>query len=145
MQDNLENCACPAQPATIMVVEDSEAIRRVVCFMLRESGYNCVEASNGIEALQILRAVSPIELVLTDIVMPEMDGTELVRHLSCEFPDIRVMLMSGYSDDAMVCSLQRTAVFLSKPFTAAALTTGVRRVLDDPWEGIPAEQSDSGC
>ncbi len=124
--------------ATILVVEDSDAIRRVVCAMLTQHGYRCFEAANGAEALNILRAGQEIQLILTDIVMPEMGGADLAAYLDREFPSIPILFMSGYSENPLVRAIERTAIFLPKPFTAAALTTSVRRALDEPWPGLTA-------
>ena len=124
--------------ATILVVEDSEAIRRVVCAMLTQHGYECLEAGNGAEALGVLRAGHKIQLILTDVVMPEMGGAELAVFLDRDYPAIPILFMSGYSENPLVRAIERTAIFLPKPFTAAALTTSVRRALDEPWPGLTA-------
>jgi two-component system cell cycle sensor histidine kinase/response regulator CckA len=130
---------CESQPSneTILVVEDSEAIRRVVCFMLRQTGYTCLEAGDGAEALKLMRAEADIQLVLTDVVMPKMGGAELGRYLAREYPTVRVLFMSGYSDDPLVRTIEQTPIFLAKPFTSNALTTTVRRALEHPWPGLP--------
>ena len=128
---------------TVLVVEDSEPIRRVVCFMLRQNGYNCLEAANGAQALGVMRAEGDIKLVLTDVVMPEMGGAELARCVAREYPDVRVLFMSGYTDDPLVRTIERTPIFLAKPFTAAALTSSVKRALEHPWKGLPDIRSES--
>jgi two-component system cell cycle sensor histidine kinase/response regulator CckA len=132
------DCADGHSGATILVVEDSEAIRRVVCAMLSQHGYRCLEAANGAEALDTLRAGQEIQLILTDIVMPEMGGAELAVHLDRDYPSIPILFMSGYSENPLVRAIERTAIFLPKPFTATALTTSVRRALDEPWPGLTA-------
>jgi len=71
-----------------------------------------------------------------------MGGAELARKVAREYPAVRVVFMSGYSDDPLVRSLERTPVFLAKPFTASALTSIVRRALEHPWNGLPEIQSD---
>ena len=142
MQDEMPDRIYEAAKETVLVVEDSEPIRRVVIFMLRQTGYHCLEASNGAEALNVLRAETKIQLVLTDVVMPGMGGAELARKVAREYPAVRVVFMSGYSDDPLVRSLERTPVFLAKPFTASALTSIVRRALEHPWNGLPEIQSD---
>jgi two-component system cell cycle sensor histidine kinase/response regulator CckA len=133
-----QDCADGHGGATILVVEDSEAIRRVVCAMLTQHGYRCIEASNGLEALNILRTEQKIQLILTDVVMPEMGGGELAVHLDRDYPSIPILFMSGYSENPLVRAIERTAIYLPKPFTATALTTSVRRALNEPWPGLTA-------
>ncbi|MBZ5617294.1 MAG: response regulator [Acidobacteriia bacterium] len=123
---------------TVLVVEDTDAIRRMVCAMLTQNGYNCLEASDGAEALRLLEAVEDVHLVLTDLIMPNMDGAELARHLSDSRPELRIIFMSGYAEDVGAHLLDRTTCFfLSKPFTPMALMKEVRAALDQPWQGIP--------
>ena len=122
---------------TILVAEDSEAIRRVVCAMLSHCGYTCLEASDGLEALAMVRSGGEIHLVLTDVVMPRMGGADLAGHLAREYPSLPVLFMSGYSDNPLVRAIEQTPIFLPKPFTAAALTGAVRRALTQPWLGLP--------
>jgi CheY-like chemotaxis protein len=120
---------------TILVVDDAETIRKMVCAMLAQNGYGCREASDGHEALRTLED-GPVHLVLTDVVMPGMGGAELATRLARDWPHTRVMFMSGYSDHPVVRDIERTpAHFLPKPFTASALMDKVRQVLDEPWEG----------
>jgi CheY-like chemotaxis protein len=125
---------------TILVVEDAESIRSLVCAMLSQSGYHCLEAGDGAEALDVLQAGSdPVNLVLTDMIMPRMTGAELAQELARIHPEIRIMFMSGYADDPIVRSLDTSAaIFLAKPFTATILTEKVREVLDQPWSGLRA-------
>ena len=125
---------------TILVVDDGEAVRKMVCSMLDQHGYKVLEAADGVDALEIVKqSPSAVHLVLTDIIMPQMDGAELARRLSAVKPDLRVMFMSGYTETrAPVVKLQlRPAIFLAKPFTAGTLLDRVRAVLDMPWSGIP--------
>lgn len=123
---------------TILVVEDADEIRRMVCGMLSLQGYNCLAASNGLDALDVIdRGAEPVDLILTDMVMPKMTGTELVRHVSRRRPEIRIILMSGFSDDPMLRSYQRIpAAFIAKPFTATTLYKTIRQILDEPWAGL---------
>ena len=122
---------------TILVVEDAEPIRKMVCAMLTQDGYRCIEAGDGAEALRVIEDGGEVQLVLTDLVMPRMSGSDLARHLSRSHPSLRVMLMSGYTDDPVVRSVdRRSVVFLAKPFTAATLKEKVREALDQPWGGL---------
>lgn len=124
---------------TILVVEDAEAIRTMVCSMLAQQGYRCLEASDGVDALRLLdETPAPVHLVLTDVIMPKMTGAELGRHLVRHRPDLRIVFMSGYCDDPMVRSFERVPlIFLPKPFTANTLLEKVRQALDRPWTGLP--------
>jgi two-component system, cell cycle sensor histidine kinase and response regulator CckA len=130
---------------TILVVEDAESIRGMVCAMLCQSGYHCLEAGDGAEALDILETDGDsVSLILTDIVMPRMTGAELARHVARIRPEIRIMFMSGYSDDAVVRTIERSAaIFLAKPFTASILIEKVREALDHPWVGLQAGATNS--
>jgi two-component system, cell cycle sensor histidine kinase and response regulator CckA len=121
---------------TILVVDDAEAIRKMVCAVLSQNGYSCVEASNGHEALLRLND-EVVQLVLTDVVMPGMGGPELASRLARERPEVRIMFMSGYSEDPVVHTVQRVpTLFLEKPFTTGALMSKIRQALDEPWEGL---------
>ena len=124
---------------TILVVEDAEEIRRMVCGMLALQGYNCLSAADGLDALQIIEnEPGPVDLMLTDMIMPNMMGSELAQHVARLRPNMRILMMSGFSDDPLVRSFERVpSVFIAKPFTAATLCEKVRQALDRPWEGLP--------
>ena len=123
----------------ILVVEDADTIRKMVCAMLTQSGYRCLDACDGEEALRVFeRAPDDIDLVLTDVMMPKMTGPELARRLAGIRPGLRILFMSGYSDDPIVSIIEHSpSIFLAKPFTSAALMDKVRQALDRPWTGIP--------
>jgi two-component system, cell cycle sensor histidine kinase and response regulator CckA len=122
---------------TILVVEDAEAIRTLVCAMLAQQGYQCLEAEDGFDALRMLdEAVTPVHLVLTDVIMPKMTGAELGRQLVRLRPDLPILFMSGYCDDPAAPDFAHMQpIFLAKPFTSAALLEKVRQALDQPWNG----------
>jgi CheY-like chemotaxis protein len=109
-------------------------VRNLASHVLRKQGYIVLEASNGLDALRITRDPScqQIDLVLTDVVMPQMGGKEMVRHLQTLFPDIRVLFMSGYAEEFMSYrdSLNPDFGFIEKPFMPNALVAKVREVLD---------------
>jgi two-component system, cell cycle sensor histidine kinase and response regulator CckA len=130
---------------TILVVEDTEPIRRMVCSMLCFSGYNCLEAADGREALRIVqRDPGLLDLILTDVVMPEMGGPELAVQVGALRPDLPIVFMSGYSDDPVVRTLERSpALFLPKPFTATALSDTVRAALQREPSGLQDAQTNS--
>jgi len=119
---------------TILVVEDGEAVRNLVCRMLVQNGYRVLEACDGPHALRICSAhTEPIELVLTDVVMPNMKGSELAEHLRRVRPGVRVLLMSGYAHETVVRLYSRDrSAFLAKPFTSVELVEKIREVLDAP-------------
>lgn len=123
---------------TILVVEDAESIRKLVCAMLSQDGYRCLEAADGAQALEIVEGAEAIHLVLTDVVMPQMGGTELARRLALLRPEVPIIFMSGYNEDPLVRRVECVpGIFLPKPFTAAALTVKVRQALEEPWMGLP--------
>ena len=124
----------PDSRKNILVVEDAEPIRKMVCSMLVVNGYSVLEAADGAEALTIVRDCQSIHLVITDVIMPQMNGADLARHLSREVPGLPIIFMSGYTEDPVVRSMEHVgSAFLAKPFTATALVEKVRQTLDDSW------------
>jgi signal transduction histidine kinase/CheY-like chemotaxis protein len=116
---------------TILLVEDEPAVRTLVAKILRDSGYDVLEASHGIEALQIIQTfVDPPDLILTDVVMPQMSGLELIQRVRQRHANINVLYMSGYSDHpALKQDVLTGTAFLQKPFTPEGLTDVVKQVL----------------
>jgi PAS domain S-box-containing protein len=129
----------PAGWETILLVEDEQMVRNLAARALREQGYSVVEASNGEEALRIAgdHAGKEIHLLLTDMIMPRMNGQELAERLTRSHPHMRVLFMSGYTNRGIVQHgmLKEGALFLPKPFTLEGLTHRVREVLDMPKQG----------
>jgi two-component system, cell cycle sensor histidine kinase and response regulator CckA len=118
---------------TILLAEDDPSVRSLVHDELRKLGYKVVEAKNGIEAcLLATQQAGTLDLLLTDMVMPGMGGRELAQHLASLKPDLRVLFMSGYTDDVGVLTGhgEGTTAFLQKPFTPAVLAQTVRKLLD---------------
>ncbi len=118
---------------TVLLVEDEEAVRGLVKRLLESRGYRVLEASHGPEALLLeQKHRAEIELVLTDVVMPQMSGPELARRLLRRNPGLKVIFMSGYTGEALVRNhlVNKEVNLLQKPFTAASLTRKVREVLD---------------
>ncbi|HTE43849.1 MAG TPA: ATP-binding protein, partial [Gemmatimonadaceae bacterium] len=116
-------------PEVILVVEDDPSVRRLACRILFQAGYNVMEAESGADALSCLaNAASPISLVLTDIVMPGMNGRELGLEVQRTYPDAAVLYMSGYTGDEVFDRglLPLGASFIPKPFTSGALLVAVR-------------------
>jgi len=125
---------------TILLVEDEVSIRTLARKVLESEGYRVIEAKGGPDALERARGSGdPIHLLVTDLVMPGMAGTELASRLLESRPELRVLYMSGYSDDAVVRHglLEHHHHFLPKPFTPQVLQRKVREVLDAP-EQSPA-------
>ncbi|HYL82326.1 MAG TPA: response regulator, partial [Candidatus Acidoferrum sp.] len=118
---------------TILLVEDEEAVRRITRLALETHGYTVLEAGGGREAIGIAGGGrSPMDLLVTDVVMPEMSGRELAELLRVHCPGLKVLFMSGYTDDAMLRYgvSEAAAAFLQKPFSPLALARKVREVLD---------------
>jgi PAS domain S-box-containing protein len=118
---------------TILLVEDEESLRSIVREILEASGYTVIEARHAGHALEIAEGrPAPIQLLITDVVMPGMSGSELVMRLAASHAETRALYMSGYTDDAVVLHgvLAADVAFLQKPFTAEALVRKVREVID---------------
>jgi PAS domain S-box-containing protein len=117
----------------VLVVEDQDGVREVVCEILRRHGYSVVPARNALEAQQIsTQHRDRFDLIITDVVMPQMGGRELAAAIVREHPQTRVLFMSGYADRAVWQKEEWTTdqAFIQKPFTAHALLHKVREVLD---------------
>ena len=112
---------------TIILAEDELMVRTMAATILREEGYDVLESSNGEEALQVAnqREGRKINLLLSDIRMPRMNGIYLYQQFRSHYPGVPVLLMSGYTDE----SIPRSASFLPKPFTPTKLAEKVRAVL----------------
>ena len=118
---------------TILLVEDEEQVRTIALSILRRQGYSVVPAQHAGEALLLCeRHPGKIDLLLTDVVMPQMSGPELAKRLLATRPEMKVLCMSGYTDDSVVRHgvLESGVAFLQKPITPASLATRVREVLD---------------
>jgi len=119
---------------TILVVEDESALRQAISESLTALGYRVLEAADGVEALTIIeRNGSVIDLVLTDAVMPNMGGLDLIQRVRASHPQIKTMLMSGYANSASPTTISEEGgaglIFLQKPFAQAELAKAVRQVL----------------
>src|SRR6266850_2326211 len=118
---------------TILLVEDEEVVRGLACRILEQAGYSVVEASKGDEALRFCEErAAEVDLLLTDVVMPEMSGKELADRLKSQNPELKMVFMSGYTDESIVHHgvLDSSVEFIQKPFTPASLIRKVRDVLD---------------
>jgi PAS domain S-box-containing protein len=122
----------PRGTETVLLVEDEDMVRNLVRDILVQTGYTVLEARHGVEAVRVCEQYgAPIHLVITDVVMPEMGGTELVHRLTRMRPDIKSLYISGYTDDALIRQgVRREEVsFLHKPFTRQVLTQKIRDIL----------------
>ncbi|HJZ68885.1 MAG TPA: response regulator, partial [Blastocatellia bacterium] len=124
----------PRGTETVLLVEDDELVRKFAGRVLRELGYTLLEASNGEEALDLIheREGDKIDLMLTDVVMPQLGGKALAHRVRCLRPDVKVLFASGHNDKLVLNSKLsgEDDSFLHKPFTPASLANKVRHVLD---------------
>ncbi len=120
---------------TILLVEDEEGLRSLNARGLRSRGYSVIEASNGIEAMEALEHQNgAVDLVVSDVVMPEMDGPTLLKTMRGRNPDLRIIFVSGYAEDAFEKSLPENQqfAFLPKPFTLSQLVAAVKETMTPP-------------
>jgi CheY-like chemotaxis protein len=119
---------------TILLVEDEAQVRAIVARMLAAQGYTVLQAAHGEAALELLESAAPIDLLLTDLIMPRMGGRELAERVRELRPGLRVLFTSGYTEDVIVQNrlLDHDIMLLHKPFTRSALAAKVRETLDAP-------------
>jgi signal transduction histidine kinase len=125
----------PSGDEVILVCEDEEVVRQLLCRVLRAAGYRVLEAEDGRAALAVAAGhQGPIHLLVSDVVMPEMDGGKLFQEMARNRPETRVMFVSGYTDDVIdvEASWGTGWGFLQKPFSPSALRERVRELLDQP-------------
>src|SRR5713226_8110807 len=125
----------PRGAETILVVEDDTSLREVTCEFLQDSGYTVIAAESPEEALHLVESRSgPIDFLLTDVIMPKMNGRELATRLLKARPGIKVLYVSGYADgivrDGVHGPLEEGLAFLQKPYTRQGLTRKIREILD---------------
>jgi CheY-like chemotaxis protein len=135
MTTSEHRAVAPSGSETVLFAEDDEALRALGARVLGALGYNVLVARTGAEALQIVADhTGEIHMIATDVVMPEMNGSQLVQRVLEARPGIRVLFMSGYTDDEVMRRgvIDGQTAFLQKPFTPALLGNKVREVLDAP-------------
>jgi signal transduction histidine kinase len=125
----------PIQPGTetVLVVEDEDFVRNLASRVLTRAGYDVIQAENGREAVALVEELQDnLDLVLTDVVMPEMHGGEMATELRDKHPDLKILFMSGYTDSLIAQRgvLEPETSFIGKPFTPRALASKVRAVID---------------
>jgi CheY-like chemotaxis protein len=121
--------------ATILVVEDADDLREITTLILTKHGYHVITAGNGLEALEAVKnQPGTIDLLLTDVVMPHMQGPELSKRIAASQPEIRVLYMSGYAQPMVEDggTLEDGVLLLEKPFTEHVLLDGVEHALRTP-------------
>src|SRR5262249_50568148 len=118
---------------TLLLAEDDPALRELAVTVLRSAGYTLLEAQNGVEALQIAAEYGgPIDLLVTDVMMPEMDGKELSQRMKALYPQLPTLFISGYAENVIIHQgvLETGAMFLQKPFALATLCRKVEEALE---------------
>jgi CheY-like chemotaxis protein len=129
----VKSALLPRGQETILLVEDEDGVRALTRYILQNGGYTVLEARDGAEALRLASThAGRIHLLLSDVVMPRLSGRELAEHLRHSLPTLKVLFLSGYTDDEVMRHgiLQAEVHFLQKPFSPAALAQKVREVLD---------------
>ena len=133
MKKRAVNTKIPGGKETILVVEDEDEVRKLAVGILSRQGYRVLEAAHGGDALLMVDQVKePIHLLLTDVVMPGINGPDFARRLKFFYPEIKVLYMSGYTDNMILQHgvLDREMAFLQKPFSVEGLAVKIREVLD---------------
>jgi two-component system cell cycle sensor histidine kinase/response regulator CckA len=125
--------ARPRENMVVLVVDDEAGVRKLTSRILRTRGFSVLEAASGAEALSVAHAWhEPIDLLVTDVVMPEMNGWELAKQLLAERPGLETLYISGHTEDAAIQRglVDKNVNFLEKPFAPGALVQKVRKLLD---------------
>jgi CheY-like chemotaxis protein len=123
----------PAQSGTVLLVEDEDSVRTLTRQILQTNGFTVLEARHGQEALQLYEhEIDSVQLTVTDVVMPEMNGRDLAQHLLRRQPHMKVLYLSGYTDNAIFRNglLEPGTAFLEKPFTPDTLVRKVHEVMN---------------
>jgi two-component system cell cycle sensor histidine kinase/response regulator CckA len=131
----------PQGNETILLVDDEARLRRIACLVLQGSGYTILEAESGDQALNLVENyVGRIDLVLTDVVLPGMNGRVLVERLAPRLPHAKILYMTGYTDDVVLRTgvIDAAVSLLQKPFTSLTLCQKVRQVLDGADNSLSA-------
>jgi two-component system, cell cycle sensor histidine kinase and response regulator CckA len=128
----MSRTSMPRGTETILLVEDDAGVRELVRAFLTRCGYTVLEADGVVQAVALFdRHEADIRLLVTDVVMPQMNGRLLAERFVARQPSLRVLFVSGYTDDQVLTTASRTATrFLQKPFTPQILARTVRQLLD---------------
>jgi len=120
-------------PETVLVVEDDESVRKTVAAILRNKGYDVIDTVNGAEAIKnVAFSDKPVDLLITDVVMPHVTGKDLAQKLLIDNPNLKILYISGYTDEDLLGPniVSGNSEFLQKPFTASSILRKVRDILD---------------
>ena len=128
----------PATP-TILIVDDEETVRRFVDRVLQDAGYQTALAASGAEALEVAARLGSFELLVTDVMMPQMTGDELARRLRLKEPDLKILYLTGFSDRLFKdkVTLWENEAFLDKPCTNKSLKEAVSLLLSGHVDSAP--------
>ena len=123
--------AAPRRPLRVLVVDDEELVRKFVERVLREAGYDTTTASDGPEALELAAKAEPFDVLVTDVMMPQMTGDELARQIRASTPEIKVLYLTGFSDRLFKekVTLWADEAFLDKPSSVKGLLEAVSLLL----------------
>jgi YesN/AraC family two-component response regulator len=110
---------------TVLIVDDEATIRTYLQLVLRREGFETVEATNGVEALEVMRRFK-VDILISDVQMPKMDGIGLANAVRAEFPDTPLILISGYADTEQIRNMK--VIFLQKPLRLPALWSSIEQV-----------------
>jgi PAS domain S-box-containing protein len=124
--------AIPSEPRSILLVDDEDLVRTGTAEMLRDLGHEVAEAAGGAEALRLLRAGLQVDVVITDYLMPQMDGAELVRRIREERPGVPALVITGYAGGNLDLQLPQ----LAKPFRQADIASALQKLLDEPGKVV---------
>jgi len=133
----------PPTPITILVVDDEEPIRQIVGRVLRGAGYNTAIASNGAEAVQLAATLDSIDVLVTDMMMPEMTGDELARRLRHSHPELKILYYTGFSDRLFEGkrTMWEDEAFLEKPCSSKGLLEAVSLLHNQRISGAHLNQA----
>jgi two-component system cell cycle sensor histidine kinase/response regulator CckA len=132
----------PARQETLFLVEDNVMVRRSIEATLGGMGYRVIAAASGPQCIEAVQGMAddPVDLLITDVVMPEMNGKELIERVRLLRPGLPVLFMSGYDQSSLATRQQPIPIehFLQKPFDSSELATAVRKALGAPGPAKPA-------
>ena len=136
--------AAPPRPRRVLVVDDEELVRKFVERVMREAGYDTATASDGPEALELAASADTFDVLVTDVMMPQMTGDELARQIRASTPEIKVLYLTGFSDRLFKekVTLWADEAFLDKPSSVKGLLEAVSLLLFGRFE-LPQEHRSS--
>lgn len=140
-QNLMRSKTIPSRPPSLLIVDDDELVRKFLERVLKEAGYQTATASDGPEALQIAASLERLDVLVTDLMMPQMTGDELARRVRSTMPVVKVLYITGFSDRLFKekVTLWADEAFLDKPCSAKGLLEAVSLLLFGRFE-VPQEQ-----